>query len=303
MHKILLPLLFMAEGFLFAQTRSDISLTAGYNKFDDPDFLRDHRMFYGIRAGFYQPDGIGLQLGYEQANGANCQGLNLKRFFANGLYLVPTQSRLKPYGIATLGYEHSNISRHKPSQLFVGAGAGLRTSFTPRIDGFVEMRILRKLKSDDTDIITTVGVGYRFDTHLNLAASQSEAYLQTAPEIAEQEVSVAQPQPTMQQERYPELDLAPHRTVSKKRKPSTHRKQTGNGAWYIQVAALAKSSSRPYLRKLRKKGVRHARTRHSRLHGRKMTFVVVGPFRTRSAAARTLRKVRTIYTDAFIRRF
>lgn len=97
---------------LFAQTEQDIAFTTGYNKFDDPDYLRKGRFFFGIRGGVYQYN-YGYQLGYEHAKGANCQGLNLKRIYANALMISK-----QPNGL-------------NPDQTFVGLGAGLRKSLSP----------------------------------------------------------------------------------------------------------------------------------------------------------------------------
>jgi len=158
MNRIYILILFTS--LLDAEISADIALTIGYNKFDDPELLRDSKRFYGFRAGAYQDGIYALQVGYEQANGVNCQGLNFKRTYINALIIIPQRHQFNSYGIATLGYEDSNIHRFKPSQLFVGAGLGIRKEFLQDFNAFFESKILKKLKNHDMDIVTTVGMGY-----------------------------------------------------------------------------------------------------------------------------------------------
>jgi len=161
MKKIIASVLL--TGVLFADVYSDIAITVGHNEFDDPEFLKGHKEFYGIRAGFYPNENYGVQVGYEFANDANCQNLDLKRGYLNGVGQMKVSKNVSLYALATVGYESSNIHRFKPSQTFVGAGAGAKYHMSPNVNGFVESRILKKLKSKDTDVITSVGLAYQLD--------------------------------------------------------------------------------------------------------------------------------------------
>jgi hypothetical protein len=292
--RILIFLLSIAT-FLFSQTESDIGLTVGYNKFNDTNFLRKHRNFYGIRSGFYQDNGYGFQLGYEQANGANCKGLNLKRVYVNALAIANQPNGIKPYALLSTGYESSSIHEHKPSQLFIGAGVGIRKALTPVINGFLEARVLRKLKSDDTDIITTVGFAYALDS--------STAY-------------------------YPHTIIAKKIIVEPEILPSIivdsgyHNQQTGNQSvhthiesrqmivsddiqkqYYVQMIALSKSDPIKYVQKLLERGIDNVEVKQIRRRGKHMSLVVVGPFYNRSEASRNLRKLKKISRGAFITKF
>lgn len=297
MTKTLLILFLFAKSMLFAQNSSDIAVTATENYFhgDALNYLRKHKVFYGIRYGTYQSNGYGFQLGYEQAQAVNCKGLDLKRVYANALYMPHVKGKIHPYGLVTLGYEKSNIKRFLPSQLFIGAGAGLRASITPAVNAFVEAAVHLKPKSSDTDVITTIGLAYV----LNLSGYRTEnTSAATAPELTAEPVVVTETLDAHSAESYPELEVTAHKSHKKPK----HKALTGKH-YYIQIAALAKTRPAPYLRKLRKRGFRHIRVKHAQLRGRKMIYVVVGPYRSRAAAARVLRKVRKIYSDAFIRKF
>lgn len=158
--KYIFILLLSLATFLHAKIETDIALTIGYNKFDDPEFLKKADNFYGVRAGIYKNSTYGLQLGYEKAKDVNCQSLHFKRTYLNMLMISNQPHQFNPYGVVTVGYENSNIHRFKPSQAFVGAGIGVKKSLPQNLHAFVESRVLKKLKSHDTDVITTLGIGY-----------------------------------------------------------------------------------------------------------------------------------------------
>jgi hypothetical protein len=147
---------------LFSQIPIDIALTIGYNKFDDPEFLIDNSRFYGVRVTTQPIKNYRVELGYEKATDVNCQGLNLTRAYVNGIveYKESTLLKIKPYILGTVGYEDSNIHRFKPSQIFVGAGLGIKKDLPKNFNSFIETRVIQKLESHDTDIITTLGIGY-----------------------------------------------------------------------------------------------------------------------------------------------
>ena len=145
---------------LFAEIQTDIALTMGYNKFDDPEFLKKAQTFYGVRASVYKDRTYGLQLGYEKAKDVNCQNLHFKRTYLNGLMLLEQPHQFNPYGVVTVGYEKSTVHRFKPNQTFVGLGIGVKKNLPLNLNTFIETRVLKKLKTHDTDIITTLGIGY-----------------------------------------------------------------------------------------------------------------------------------------------
>jgi len=146
--------------FLQATISTEVALTIGHNKFDDPEFLKNSQNFYGIRASVLKNNIYGLEVGYEKAKDVNCQNLHFKRTYINTLIITNQPHQFNPYAMLTMGYEKSNIHRFKPSQAFMGVGLGIKKSLPQNFNTFIESRIIKKLKSHDTDIITTLGIGY-----------------------------------------------------------------------------------------------------------------------------------------------
>ena len=147
---------------LSAEISTDIALTFGYNRFDDPEILKKSKNFYGAKMGVYKDGIYGLQIGYEQADDVNCQELDFKRTYLNGVLILKQPYQFRTYAMATVGYEESNIEYFKPNQTFVGAGLGVKKILYKDFNVFVETRVLKKIKSHDKDIITGIGVGYSF---------------------------------------------------------------------------------------------------------------------------------------------
>jgi hypothetical protein len=142
--------------------QSDIAVTVGKNKFDDPVILKKSKEFIGLRAGFYNDENYGFRVGFERAVDANCQNLDLTRLYVDLLKKFYLTNELNIYGALTTGYEFSNIKRYKPNQLLLGGGAGLEYFITPQISAFAEYKVHNKQISDDQDTITTGGVAYYY---------------------------------------------------------------------------------------------------------------------------------------------
>ncbi len=281
--------LVLLASLALAKTESDVALTVGYNKFDDPEWLYKNRNFYGIRAGIYQDDRYGFQAGYEYTNSANCQGLKLKRFYTNALIMTKLENGLKPYALGTLGYETSS-KVYRPSQAFVGIGGGLKYDINENFNLFLETRALKSLKSEDITIATTLGVGYRFNTA-------------TIGDVSEEKVQVVQKhntkvrlRPVAPIETLPEISQRVETPRVNAYQPALQSSQDG---YYVQVEALTTSSAQPMLRKLRKYGVRNSAVK--KMENR--SLVVVGPYQSRGAAARELSKLKAVSAGAFIKKF
>ncbi len=285
MYKIVVPFILMTT-ILFAQPQTDISLTVGYNKFNDSDFLRRFRNFYGIRVGVYQYNNSAIQFGYEQANGANCKGLDLKRFYLNGIrYLRPLSGNIKPYGVVTGGYELSNIHAYKPNQLFAGLGAGIRVTLNPRFYSFLESRVLKKIQTGDTDIITTAGIAYLFGTKPDTQYTYAE--------LLPQSVTVTEAPEIIAEETITE-NLEPETAYST---PAATMHQSSS--YYVQLGAFAKTNPRLLVRKIRRQGF-HVKIKHIIKNGRDIKLVLSGPYKSRKYAKKELYRLKKIIPDAFI---
>lgn len=276
-------------GLLVAETKSDIALTTGYNKFDDPEFLKGSRYYVGIRGGVYQDNGFGYQLGYEQANGANCQGLNLRRFFTNALFISKQPNGFHPYGVLSAGYEMSNIDEHKPNQLFLGAGVGLRKGLSKQVNGFIETRVLRKSKSDDTDIITTLGLAYALE---NMQLHKQK------PSVMQYNVVT---QPVVNSVVIQESTVAVSPVVDET--PVIVDTVDAQKYYYVQMVALAKTNPDSYVTKLYLQGIDNVHVKEVNEKGRSLSLVIVGPFVDRKEASQSLKGLKRVSREAYIVKF
>jgi len=284
----LLPILLLFSSLLFAKTKANISLFTAYNKAEDSYFLSYSRFFYGIRAGVDLPNEKAIQFGYEQGNNVNCKGLDLKRFYINGIqYLKPLTASVNPYALLNLGYETSTIHYHKPNQFFVGAGAGVRVAINPDFYSYLEARLHKRLQTGDIDIVMTLGLAYQFDTDQAAYAQQkvTKAVVAT-PVVVERAILSTAPTPELVEETPP----APVRKIHNR---SRH--------YYIQLGVFAKTNPSYLVRKARRRGY-HAKIRHIRKGGRHLRVVLVGPYRSRAQAKRKLRGLRRIAPGAFVTR-
>ncbi len=290
----IVPLLLIFSSLLFAKPHANVSFTTSYNKAGDSYYLSYSRFFYGIRAGVPLPNDKELQFAYEQGNNVNCKGLDLKRFYINGMqYFNSPADQFSPYVLLNAGYETSTIHYHKPNQFFAGFGGGVRINFDPRFYTYLEARLLKRLETGDTDLVMTLGLAYQFETE----ALSGLPKITTQPTIAPatQTVTPATYTPELLAEApAPEL-IEEERVTVKPRKSHTavHRH------YYVQLGLYAKTDPRALVRKARKKGF-HVKIRHIKRGGRKMRLVLSGPYRSKKQAKQKLRGLRKIVPDAFI---
>jgi cell division septation protein DedD len=279
-----------------ARVESDVALTWGHNSFDDDQVLYGSAAFYGVRAGTMIDDTYGAQVGYEQTNSANCQGLSLKRYYVNGVLQKKLSNGLRPYALATLGYETSS-KEYRPDQTFMGLGGGLKYRFSNNTDVFLETRALKSMDSKDVTWATTLGLGYAFTT---APIIQKEQHIQKALPQAPQSKPVAMAPVQIVKERT-KVETGRFIPASTKRVTSKQsvRKDGVQHGYFVQIAALNSSSTQPYMKKLQRGGFHNARVKH--VAGRKL--VVVGPYRNRVGATKALKKLKRISKGAFIKRF
>ncbi len=297
----------MVASVMFAKSESDIALTWGYNSFNDDTTLYGATAFYGLRAGIYPSENLGLQFGYEQTNHGNCQGLKLKRYYTNALLQTDIGNGLKPYALGTLGYETSS-KEYRPSQTFAGVGAGLKYVVDKNFNIFLETRALKSLKSDDVTYASTFGVGYIFDTG------------DSTTEVIEKEVLIPQKKQTIITSKIKPVKIEaieatksipgsvnvyhdsshvePIISQTIKVKPSFSK-----GDYFVQIAALTTSSPSPILRKLRAHGVDNVHVKKMYKKGTSYSFVVVGPYQTRASATKALKKLKAVNAGVFIKKF
>ncbi len=279
-----------------AQTTTDIALTGAYEKFDDEYYLSYPGHFYGLRGGMYIDNSYGFQIGYEHANRANCKGLKLNKTYLNALLMHEVSHGTTPYLLGTFGYETSSIEDHKPSQSIAGVGAGVRLDLKNNFGAFAETRLLKRLKTDDTDIETTLGLSYKF-------SSIADTFTPTLIEQKEnkktiQRKNVQRPHILIKEvivDKQPK-DIFAGRVLHQN---SYEAKPISENRYFIQLALLSASSPSTLIKKAKRAGFYNVSTKNKA----GATAVVVGPYPNRQRATKELHKLKSIVKDAFITKF
>jgi hypothetical protein len=275
-----------------ARVESDVALTWGHNSLNDDQVLFGSAAFYGVRAGTTVDDTYGAQIGYEQTRAANCQGLTLRRYYVNGVVQTRLESGIKPYALATLGYETSSKD-YRPSQTFMGLGGGLKYNFTEHANVFLETRALKSMDTKDVTWATTLGLGYAFNTAPLLQKQESSQKivpkeLQSRPRVTTPVHIAKRVVPVQTNVFYADEEIQ-----------ALGGSKGLKDGYYVQIAALSSSSPSSYIKKLNRHGFHNVSVK--RVKTRKL--VVVGPYESRSSATRVLRELKSISSGAFIKRF
>ena len=285
MHRIV-PFLLISASLLFAKPYANISLTTSYNKASDSYYLSYSRYFYGIRTGILLSNNKELQFAYEQGNNVNCKGLDLKRFYLNSVHYFNSPTyQISPYLMLNGGYETSTIHYHKPNQLFLGLGGGVRINFHLPFYTYLESRLFQRLKTGDTDLIMTLGLAYQLETETlpNLPKIATHA---TTPQTYTPMQPAEAPAPELTEEKH--VIIKPHISHTA---IHTH--------YYVQLGVYAQTDPRALVRKARKRGF-HINIRHIQRGGKKMKLILAGPYNSKMQAKRKLPGLRKIVPDAFI---
>ena len=299
----ILSFFLILSSLLLAKPHANVSFTTIYNEAGDDYYLSYSRFFFGIRAGVPLPNDKELQFAYEQGNNVNCKGLDLKRFYLNGIqYFNSPADQLSSYILLNAGYETSTIHYHKPNQFFAGLGGGIRVNIHLPFYTYLEARLLKRFKTGDTDLVMTLGLAYQFETKA-LPDSPTINTHNTRPEIAPTTYTPVTQTATpatytselLAKAPAPEITEIERVTVKPRRSHASGRRSR----YYIQLGIFARTDPRPLVRKARKRGF-HVKVRHIKRDGRKMKLVLSGPYRSRKQAMRKLRRIKSIVPDAFI---
>ncbi len=304
-----------------------------YNYSDDKPRFDDGKVVLGGRANVYVTDSTSIQLGIEGSKdnpieipGRTGASTDLLRGMVNVQKDIPNRSRVTPYVFAGLGGEkvYKTVkSTNLDSQMFYNGGVGLRYSVNDKVDLVSEARVIHKVEDKDTDLIGNVGVGFKFGmpqhrpvkTLQDLAAmTPAPAPTPMAPAKVEPEVLPAEPAPEVEPIIVGSLDekeaavssevvgedtgCAPTSDVTETcpsdRDTVTQQGEVESG-YYIQVISLARNSADKVTRRLDRMGLSYRLENNGT-----MTRVLVGPFASRGAARRSLRKAKRVSRDAFI---
>jgi len=163
---------------LFSGSKYEVTPTVGkklYNYSDDAPRFDDGEALIGARLNSYVTDRTSIQVAVEASKenhmlktGEPNAWTDLERGMLNVQYDIPTRRKMNkvtPFVLGGLGYERlhkSEKSTNVDSQMFYNAGAGVRYSVNDKIDLVAETRVIHKVEDQDTDLIGTVGVGFKF---------------------------------------------------------------------------------------------------------------------------------------------
>jgi len=322
MKKIAITLSLLAITSLVASDdiRTEIALTAGYNKFDSASIMENASVF-GIRGTMYENEvnKYGLQVGYEGATGVkftdSSEQTDLHRIFTHLVVDGEEEYRVVPYLFLGGGYEFlSEEIKGEPSQGFIDLGLGFKYFFDNNVKALLETRAIGKFDTRDLGFNVNVGLGYAFggkqhttlEPIMALGSKESMPKPTTAPKTAINIIKVPMAQTTNPMDKLTamvnEIDASTptpsHTTSTVSETASTYDKTTNvaSGSYYVQMAALNITSTEPLVNRLHNKGYDN-----TVVHQRDNTqLVLVGPYVDSTEAKDALHDLKAMKHDAFI---
>ena len=304
---------------LFAgSSKYEVIPKVGQNLFDNDSGL-DDEMTYGIDMNYYFTHDTGVQIGYQRTDDVKYlwhypNTTDIQRFYLNALYEPVNYGDLTPYLLAGGGYEKlSNEIGNQKSQAFINAGVGVKYAVTPVFDLVAEAKYIKKMDSMDDDILTNVGIGYKFGNlvpNAPLASRQEKDFSPTPIPLLDDELAgvnsaIAQdnlPMPKAKRKDVFEEHQALKESFTKKPIPveTNSCKEIVEKGYYIQVGAYAHNKPVRYLSTIKQKGYQ-ATLYEASIKGRKITKVLIGPYDSYNQAKRKLKEIRSkIVNNAFI---
>ena len=313
MKKIILTLSLMAVTSLMANDtmRTEVDLTAGYNKFDSASWLKNTTLF-GIRATMYETEvnKYGLQVGYEGMPGIkyekSSKKTDLHRIYSHVVIDGEEEYSIVPSLFLGGGYEYlTDEIKGEVSQGFVDLGIGFKYHVTENINVGIETRAIGKFNTRDLDFNVNLALGYmlggKYERKVEpiFALDTNEVKIDTATEAieplqeratiikvpAEDNYATVSPVSSSDVVNTVVVDEAPRYTAS-------------TGSYYIQVAAYRSTPTQPLVNKLVRNGYSNTTVQYK--NGKKL--IVVGPFSSREEASLTLGGVQSVKADAFIKK-
>ena len=298
-----------------SDSKYEIIPKVGENFFDDDSGI-DDKVAYGIVINYYFTHDTGIQIGYQRTDDAKYlwyypNTTDIQRFYINALYEPAKYGNLTPYLLAGGGYEKlSNEIGNQKSQAFFNAGVGVKYAITPVFDVVAEAKYIKKADTMDDDILTSLGVGYKFGTVSNSTfTAQNQQFTPKPIPLSDSELqsvnsSVTQEELPMPKEEKKDI-FEEHKAlqVSLAKKPVTETngcKESVIKGYYVQVGAYAHSKPVRYLNSIEQKGYQ-ATLYETSIKGKTVTKVLVGPYSSYSEARKKLKEIKSkIVNNAFI---
>ncbi len=317
MKKTILALSLVATTLLMANDslRTEIDITAGYNAFDSASKM-DSASLFGLRATVYETEvnKYGLQVGYEGALGVDYEGTgkesDLHRLFTHMVVDGETEYHVTPYLFLGGGYEYlSDEIKGEPSQGFIDLGIGFKYFFENNFKVLLEGKGIGKFDTRDLDYHANLGLGYMFGG----ASKNSVKPIVTLDDketITDIPTRITPPKTrnitivrVPVKDRVSPVEIAPRTRINVVNSYTpvnvVSYEDTAvatKGAYYVQMAALAKTSTQPLIETLNTNGYHN-----TLVHPRGETsLVLVGPYNSSQEALAAQGALKSVREDAFI---
>jgi len=289
----------------------------GQNFFDDDSGL-DDEISYGIDFNYYFNPNGGVQIGYERISGSSYRyyspnETDIDRFSLHALYEPAKYDSLTPYLLFGGGYEKlSNEIGNQKSQGFVDAGVGVKYAMNSAFDLVAEAKYIKKLDTMDNDVLTNIGIGYKFGFPIGNIQQLAQTPKQNLPKplpLPDSELENVNASMDMQELPMPktkEKDIFEEHeameSLSSKNIPQPPQKNLiKEGEYFIQVGAYSiKTPEKRYLDDIVKRGY-NVTLHDAQVKGKKVTKILIGPYSSYEEAKKLLPEIRSCITNnAFI---
>ncbi|NPA81835.1 MAG: porin family protein [Epsilonproteobacteria bacterium] len=308
---------------LSAETKYQITPYAGYNFTDSDAELKDYPLV-GVSFDTFLNERYGLRLGFENGLKAKYKGYpsstgmentDIYRYYVNAIVnandTFQTYFAFDPYLFGGIGYEDvdKNCLGEK-SQGFTNVGVGIRFPINEELSIVSEAKAIQKWKNKDVDVVGNIGVGYRFGecAPTPAAAPLPPPKVEPKPEPKTEKIVIYNQFPAVTPVVQPTVKPAvTNECVYANTIPKS--KDICDNRNYIQVAAKLKClpneeyDNKKFLNKIKRYGYHYIIYNTTNRAGKKVSKVLIGPYRCLSDAKRHLCDIkRKIAKDAFVYR-
>ncbi len=295
----------------------------GKNFTDTNSMMRDDTL-YGIRGTVMLTPFYGINLGYERMDKIDIKNssdtIDLQRLYTQIEVDGEEQYHVVPYITVGIGYEFLsndiviNGKKHDVSQAYLSGGLGFRYNFIPELSIFAEGNTIWKIDTSDVDYTALLGVMY----HIN-ATTCDDTYVTERMNEKPQERNVIHvgkvnnlsgwnkpdtkrvSTKKIEAKKSVIIDEQPQKAVKivqKLRSAKEKKSLMTLGNYYIAVGAFrTKSGLSNVVKKLKKADIPYSIKKGTKTD---LTYVMVGPFDTKSKARKKLHSVKRVQKDAYI---
>lgn len=308
---------------LVSATQFEITPTVGKRISGKDTTLDDKKVLMGIRGTAYVTPNVGIQAVAESSQNNPTIGggdTDIERGSLNVIYEGGTQ-KIRPYALVGAGYEwtHGNTVKltDDDSQPFYNAGVGVKFGINDKLDLVTEVKGMHKAENGDNDLIGTVGLGMKVGGVVQKKPKCATKKVLTLEEFSKmcQAPKIAAPSPmpaeTVTVEK---MQTEPAVVVEKSaepvevegpvvmEKPAASESTGIPEGYYVQLAALFKSSGDILIRKLERKNYPYV-IHTTKRGGKDVTLILAGPYQSRKEAVIAKRYLKRVSHGAFVKKF